>query len=165
MVTCETSAVLAQGGIYQVDLTVLNPADAETYRGFNSATVECPWCIADHATDSEAEPTAVIGPVNFSARYAGGILVSWHTLNEQDLWGFDLYRSTTWEGKVLVYRVAAENPFQLIGASYAFIDRNTSPGIEYAYRLYALWSGGSISLAATTGIRGPYREFLPIAWR
>lgn len=165
VVTCETSAVLAQGGIYQVDLTVLNPADAETYPGFNSATVECPWCIADHATDSEAEPTAVIGPVNFSARYAGGILVSWHTLNEQDLWGFDLYRSTTWEGKVLVYRVAAENPFQLIGASYAFIDRNTSPGIEYAYRLYALWSDGSISLAATTGIRGPYREFLPIAWR
>jgi len=162
VVTCETGASLEQGVAYQVDLTVLYDANAETYPGFNSVTVACPWCIVDHATGSEAIPTAIVGAVNFSASY---VLVNWQTVDELDLWGFDLYRSTPMERKSLVYQVAAQSPFQMIGASYAFIDRNTSPGNNYTYWLYVLWSDGSISLEASTGILGSYRQFLPIIWQ
>ncbi len=42
VVTCDTSASLAQGDAYQVDLTVLNGAGSEAYPGFNPAMVTCP---------------------------------------------------------------------------------------------------------------------------
>ncbi len=148
-----------------MELTVLYQENAGDYPALNSATVDCPWCIVDLAQDVEAEPTAAAGVSNFSLHYAGGVLVSWETLSELDILGFNLYRASGLEETTMLYQTGAAHPFQLAGGQYAFMDRTAQPGVLYEYRLQVVWHDGSVSQAAAAQIVGPYQASLPLILR
>ena len=83
-------------------------------------------------------PTAV-KLASFSATpVEGGIEVTWETATELDNLGFNLYRSTTPQGpfdQLNDTLIPTQNPGQVLGATYTWLDEGVASGGTYYYLL------------------------------
>jgi hypothetical protein len=85
-----------------------------------------------------------------------GVLISWETLAEQELIGFNILRQREDGGRVTVV-----NPVWIpaLGdlstqTSYHFIDRSAGPGISYSYRIQAITISGLSSHSTPVVVKG-----------
>lgn len=85
-----------------------------------------------------------------------GVLISWETLAEQELIGFNILRQREDGGRVTVV-----NPVWIpaLGdlstqTSYHFIDRSAEPGISHSYRIQAITTNGLTSLSTPVVSKG-----------
>ena len=83
-------------------------------------------------------PTAV-KLSNFSATPQGSsVLATWETATELDNLGFNLYRSTTPQGpfdQLNDTLIPTQNPGQVLGATYTWLDEGVASGGTYYYLL------------------------------
>ncbi|SHJ81849.1 RHS repeat-associated core domain-containing protein [Hathewaya proteolytica DSM 3090] len=73
---------------------------------------------------------------------SGYILLEWDEGKEEDLKGYNVYRSISENG---VYEIIAENVPMI-----AYRDRNTEPGTNYYYKIAAVDAAGNTSLKSNT---------------
>jgi hypothetical protein len=85
-----------------------------------------------------------------------GVLISWETLAEQQLVGFNILRQLEDGGRVTVV-----NPVWIpaLGepstqTSYHFIDHSAAPGTSYSYRIQAITTSGLSSLSTAVVSKG-----------
>lgn len=103
-------------------------------------------------------PTAVLISF-FEAAWAGGnqAQVSWETLDETNMWGFNIYRSqqeNTGFTQVNGSLILAQNPGSLSGSRYQLNDPTARPGTTYYYRLEVVQPNGANFLAGQTTLAG-----------
>jgi hypothetical protein len=117
--------------------------------------------IYDHALSATEVSTLFGAPTSvnlasFNGAAAGNMAhLNWQTATEEDLVGFNLYRSATPSGKAVKINsepIPAKKPGQLSGASYEFADPVTS-GPTYYYRLELVktngnWPGPQITVSS-----------------
>lgn len=113
-------------GSYRLRFIVANTADGT----YDSA-------LAIDNVRSEG-PTAV-KLVNLEAALAGNdILITWETATELDNLGFNLYHSTSAEGAYVKLNdtlIPAQNPGQVLGATYTWLDEDIISGSAHYYML------------------------------
>jgi hypothetical protein len=140
--------------------TSLNPVDAAnnkisgTVTGFSDFTA------------GKVGPTAV--DLNFfhAARTSGGVQLTWETVNEATLAGFNLYRRQPGGefepvNAVLIPPLKGGQPE---GSLYAFLDVGAQPGLRYQYRLEALENTLAVGSSALADYF-PYALLLPLVRR
>jgi len=101
----------------------------------------------------------------------GGVLVTWETVSEFDLLGFNLYRSGAEAGpwaQVNEALILSPSPGSPEGRAYAWLDATAPAGNAY-YRLEWVRPDGEASIAGETQVTGfrpqlPYRSWLPMLW-
>jgi hypothetical protein len=97
-----------------------------------------------------ASPTAVVITRLTASRTRRGIAVSWHTGNESEIVGFDLFCNGVKLNRALI---AAKRSGRTHGATYRFIDSNVPRRRRAVYRL------------ETVGLDGLRRRFGPVTAR
>jgi uncharacterized repeat protein (TIGR01451 family) len=144
-----------------VNTVVISTSSHEPNTGNNSST----------DIDRIPGPTAVVLAELRADRVAGGVLVRWRTVAEQDNYGFHVYRSTTPNRAAAVRVTPALIPGQgrglAGGASYSFLDAGAPDGPVY-YWLEAIDFNGTSAFygpARATLQGAPFTLFLPIAAR
>ena len=76
--------------------------------------------------------------------------VTWQTISELDIVGFDLYRSTTLDGeRMLLGHFPSQNPGSTQGAFYDYTDIDVIPGTTYYYWL------DEVDISGSTTLHGP----------
>jgi hypothetical protein len=83
-------------------------------------------------------PTA-IALADFTAAFQPTrVVVQWHTAQELDAIGFNLYRAASLDGertRLNAELIPSQAPGGIGGASYEFVDPDVHPGITYYYWL------------------------------
>ncbi len=85
--------------------------------------------------------------------------LSWETLNEINMWGFNVYRSqqeNTGFTKLNATLIQAQNFGSLTGSQYQFSDQTAQPGTTYYYRLEIVRPDLSTFVASQTTLPGIY---------
>ena len=85
-----------------------------------------------------------------------GIFLQWETVSEQDVAGFNIYRSGKSEKMnrlITPDLIAALYPGELTGAVYTFIDANVKPAKTYYYWLEAIGLDGSVEIYGPVSAR------------
>jgi hypothetical protein len=92
-----------------------------------------------------------------SDRLGGGVAVTWETLSEQELIGFNVLRSRETGGRVVtvnsVWIPALGN--ETDATSYFFLDPSAEPGIAYRYRIEGITRHGMTSSSDAISVRPP----------
>jgi bacillolysin len=117
---------------------------------------------------ADSAPTAVTLAAFGAAVEGEAVVVSWHTVSEIDLAGFNLYRSSSWDGPYAQLNddlIAAQNPGSLFGATYAWVDRDVTPGATYYYRLDDVGVDGGITLHGPVSVTLFRYLYLPLVLR
>lgn len=95
---------------------------------------------------SNAMPTAVDLTEFSAAALPNAVNLTWTTVSEVNITGFNIYRTSgedgTWE-KVNRGIIPAQNPGQILGASYTFLDESALFGQKYTYRLEMILQGSN----------------------
>jgi hypothetical protein len=124
----------------------------------------------NRSTDIDKVPgtTAVVLAEFLAERAAGGVLVRWRTIAEQDNYGFRLYRGTTPDRASAALITPAIIPGQgrgrSDGASYSFFDGGAPAGrLYYWLEDIDLFGASTFHGPAQPTIQGAqYRVFLPL---
>ena len=121
--------------------------------------------LGDPASQLKISPTDVL--VSFSAKaLPGKIQLSWETVNELWMVGFNLYRSETLGGvkqKLNSDLILAQKPGQAEGASYQY-DHMVNPGVNYYYWIELNQMYGR-NLIGPISVLSPYWISLPVVTR
>ena len=117
-----------------------------------------------------ADPTNVeLG--EFSVSYnsiKSAVEISWETINESNILGFNIYRSTSESGlKVMIHTEDAESPGQTDGYQYTFDDFNVEPCKTYFYWIEIDHLTGNDEMAGPKSVWIPggdcgFFQYLPI---
>lgn len=108
------------------------------------------------------DPLAVTVEMLSAVAHGDSIVLTWETVSELDLRGFNLYRSESREGpwgQRNPTLIPGRRPGSPQGNSYRWEDRDISPGTYYVYRLEAIALDGTSStvgiteVTASTGVR------------
>ncbi len=115
-----------------------------------------------------AGPTAV-GLTNLTASSNPlAILLSWQTAQENDLLGFNVYRSESVGGARALLNpqlVPALSPGQLQGNLYQYVDDSAQAGTTYYYWIEWVGSAGAQEYGPVSARIGPYFLFLPLGMK
>ena len=121
--------------------------------------------LGDPASQLKISPTAVL--VSFAGKaLPGKIQLSWETVNELWMVGFNLYRSETLGGvkqKLNSDLILAQKPGQAEGASYNY-DDVVNPGVNYYYWIELNQMYGR-NLIGPISVLSPYWISLPVVTR
>jgi hypothetical protein len=111
-------------------------------------------------------PTAVtLSSLAASAGSPRGVVVQWETASEVDALGFYLYRAASVDGlrtKVNSALVPAKMPGSSVGASYEFVDLETTSGLYYYWLEVVDVRGGTEQHGPVSVLAGGYRLYLPL---
>jgi hypothetical protein len=115
------------------------------------------------ANNSDSEPSDIGVPLavelsRFEVSKAGrkNIYLVWETVSEQDVAGFNIYRSGKPEKMNRLINpelIAALYPGELTGAVYTFMDANVKPAKTYYYWLEAIGLDGSVEIYGPVSAR------------
>ncbi len=102
--------------------------------------------IASFQLDPAAcTPTAVVIEDLRVKPSMGAVVLDWQTATEINLLGFKLYRALEPDGDMQAIQeglLPAQNPGQMVGASYEYVDSNINQGDTYAYKLRVFTTDG-----------------------
>lgn len=108
------------------------------------------WCLVINNVNQGCPSTAVTVSAFSAARAKTGARVTWKTVQESGVVGFNLYRTQGKAGvKVNKTLVRAKRAGTAQGASYAVSDRTARRGVAYTYKLQIVERNGKRSFAAT----------------
>lgn len=100
---------------------------------------------------------------------AQGVLLTWDTVSEVDVLGFDIYRADSQNGtpdKINAELIPARQPGSPIGDSYSWLDDSAAPGNTFYYWLKVLDLEGGESWVGPASLDLPpielYRIYLPL---
>jgi hypothetical protein len=103
-------------------------------------------------------PTAVT-LASFNVAWSeDGMQVAWETALEIDTVGFNVWRSTAPNGayvRVNDSLIPSASPGSVLGASYAYVDEDVTPGETYHYKLEELEVGGGRNWYGPATTAGP----------
>jgi hypothetical protein len=115
------------------------------------------------ANNSDSEPADIGVPLavelsRFEVSKVGrkGIFLQWETVSEQEVAGFNIYRSGKSEKMnrlITPELIAAFYPGELTGAVYTFKDANVKPAKTYYYWLEAIGLDGSVEIYGPVSAR------------
>ena len=102
----------------------------------------------------------------------GGVLVSWETVSEFDLLGFNLYRAEAESGpwtQVNKALILSPSPGSPEGRAYSWLDAEAPTGSDAYYRLEWVMTDGSTAVAGQLHVvdtrpQFPHRSWLPMLW-
>lgn len=108
------------------------------------------WCLVINGMNQGCPASAVTVAAFSATRAKMGARVTWRTVQEAGVAGFNLYR-TQGKQSVKVNRtlVRAKRAGTAQGASYAVSDRTAKRGVAYTYKLQIVERTGKRSFAAT----------------
>ena len=90
-------------------------------------------------TNSEFETPTAVRLISFAVTPTDSrVEVTWETATELDNLGFNLYRGTTPEGPFVQLNatlIPTQNPGQVLGATYTWLDKDIASGGIYYYLL------------------------------
>jgi uncharacterized repeat protein (TIGR01451 family) len=123
---------------------------------------------ASEIADLYGLPTGV-DLVDFTATsHSPDILLTWHSVQETDLIGFNLFRAEASDGpqlKINPELIPAINPGQLLGNDYQYADATAEVGKVYYYWVEWVGISGSEFYGPVTASIVPYTVWLPLGLR
>jgi hypothetical protein len=122
-------------------------------------------CIASDVMSFQVDSPTAVEVLDFSADADGrDVVLAWRTVDEQDLAGFNLYRSSEEGGpytQLNASLIPAQNPAGWGMASYVWRDVALAPGVYY-YRLEDVSISDVATLHAPVSVDIPYFSYLPM---
>lgn len=138
--------------------------------GPNTGASEDPNPLPDQSDNARVQiinPTAVTLAAATAEKVADGVLVRWQTVNETDMTGFNLLRSTDGvsfeqvNGELILAQQAGLSE----GAAYEFVDGSAVQGSRYTYRLEILAVGGTATQVPLVTLSTGFQIYLPVVNR
>lgn len=154
------------GGDYQIGFTLAQAQDTPISAGGDYQIAQGYWAGGGSA------PTAVVIAGFWIEVRADALVACWETVAEQEILGFNLYRSESGEPGTFVQLneglIPGQAPGSPLGASYEWPDPGVVPGQTYLYLLEAVdIYGGAAQYGPATGslpVAGGYRVYLPLIY-
>ncbi len=160
-------------GTNDLPLTIGAQSNGTIVDGFYQGAIDDVRVYNRELSDAEiAElydfPTGV-DLVDFNAiSQSPDIRLSWHSVQETDLIGFNLFRAEALDGsqlKINPQLIPAINPGQLQGNDYHYLDATAEIGKMYYYWAEWVGLGGSQFFGPVTARLVPYSVWLPLGLR
>jgi hypothetical protein len=144
--------------------------DQETLGGRDRSGAENNWVAATGVTSyspfslANGAPTAAELAVLEAILDGRDVVVTWQTVSEVDLVGFNLYRRAEDEETYTILNdalILAQNPGSYSGAVYTWRDAGLSPG-TYLYQLEDQGGTGVTGVHGPVSVAVPYAVYLPV---